>query len=182
MLAKRTWEGYFRKIIYFGPEEPDLKSQKTEFIESEQWPTIKRMAEVAAKLAGPTAILNADILVTPGLRVVENRLNSGLAVCGSSRRFHFDINDLPSLGKARLIDGDRGRDIFVANQRLWGQVARDIPSHYRIGHQQWDGWMTDFFNTFKPAFVDFTQIRCIFHPTHGDRQMPYADQIVQQTA
>lgn len=181
-LAWRTWQGYFRKVIYFGDEEPDLKSSQTAFLPSEQWPTIKRMAEVATSKPGVTAILNADILINPKLRIVENRLLNGSAVCASSRRWHFEVADLPSLDKARLVDSDRGRDIFIATHLVWQTVAREIPGNLRIGHQQWDAWMTDFFNRYKPAFIDFTQMRCIFHPTHGDRQMPFAEQVIQQPA
>lgn len=181
-LAWRTWQSYFSGVIYLGPEEPELKSQKTTFIASDDFPTIKTMAGIAANCPGVTAILNADILVNPKLNVVQHRLQNGTSVCGSSRRWHFDIKDLPSLEKAHLIDTDRGRDIFVATQRIWQRAAKEIPDHLRIGHQQWDAWMTDFFNTFKPGFVDFTQMKCIFHPYHGDRQMPFAEQIVQQSA
>lgn len=178
-LAWRTWQGYFLRVIYLGDSEPELKSAKTEFVPSEQWPTIKRMAEIAASKPGIVAILNADILVTPKMRVVENRLNNGTGVCASSRRWHIDPHN-PSFDKAQLIETDRGRDIFIATPRVWAGVALKIPGHLRIGHQQWDAWMTDYFNSFKPGFIDFTQMKCIFHPTHGDRQMPYAEQIVNE--
>lgn len=179
-LAKRTWEGYFRKIIYVGPDETELKSQKTTFWPGEDWPFIYKLAEMAAAQPGPTAILNADILVTPRLRVVENRLLNGSSICASSRRWHIDPH-LPNLDRAQLIESDRGRDIFITTPKVWMKVALQIPKHLRIGHQQWDAWMTDFFNTYKPAFLDFTHPACIFHPKHEDRQMPFAADIVQHS-
>lgn len=176
-MAKRTWEGFFRKIIYIGEPEPELKSQKTTFMPGEDWPTIHSLATIAAAQPEVTAILNADILVNPKLRVVETRLQNGSAVCASSRRYHIDPH-LPNFDRAQLIESDRGRDIFVTTPKVWLRVALQIPKHLRIGHQQWDAWMTDFFNTYKPGFIDFTLMKCIFHPYHTDRQMPFAQDIV----
>lgn len=181
-MAWRTWQGFFRGIVYLGDEEPELKALNTKFVPSEQWPTIKRMAELASTHHGVTAIINADILVNPKLRVVENRLLNGPAAVASSRRWHIDPH-LPNFDRAQLIDSDRGRDIFVCTQTVWHRIAKEIPGHLRIGHQQWDAWMTDFFNAnYGTRFVDFTQMKCIFHPKHEDRRMPYADTITNVTA
>lgn len=180
-LAWRTWQGFFTDIIYFGDEEPELKSFKTRFVRSEQWPTIKIMAQLAATARGIACIINADILINPKLRVVENRLANGPAAVASSRRWHIDPH-LPNFDRAQLVDTDRGRDIFVCTRVVWQRIAAEIPGHLRIGHQQWDAWMTDFFNAhYHDRFIDFTQMKCIFHPKHEDRQMPFAEDIVKAT-
>lgn len=182
LLAKRSWEGAFTKIIYAGIEEPELHSQKTTFIQAEDWPRIQTLAQIAAEQQGIVAILNADIVVNNRLREVENRMWARGGVCGSSRRYHFDAHT-PDLTHAKLIESDRGRDIFIARQNIWKRIAREVPEYLRIGHQQWDAWMTDFFREhYNQRFIDFTAMKCIFHPKHEDRQMPYANEIVERKA
>lgn len=184
LLAKRTWENAFTKIIYAGQEEPELYSQKTSFVASEDWPTIQTLAKIAseqpAQVDKPIAVLNADICIGPRFSAVKNRFLH--MWCASSRRWHFDAL-LPKFDAARLIESDRGRDIFIAQRRIWKHIAKEVPPYLRIGHQQWDAWVTDYFNDhWKAGFFDFTNMKCIFHPNHEDRQMPYAQQIVQRRA
>lgn len=187
-LAKRTWEPVFKQIVYVGPQEPELDSEKTTFIYSEDFPSIQTLAKVAANLRGITALLNADISLGPRIRNVEYRMLSGGLKCASSRRYHFDPHN-PQWEMAALDEKDRGRDIFMAKQQVWQKVADTIPPHFRIGHQQWDAWMSDFFRDkvvpigreYDPS-KDFTKERCVFHPHHGDRQMPHAQEIIQGQA
>lgn len=184
LLAKRSWESAFTRIVYAGSEEPELKSQKTSFVEAEEWPTIQTLAQIAseqpAQIDKPIAIINADIVIGQRFGNVKNRMT--FMRCASSRRWHFDPH-APNYDRAELIDADRGRDIFVAQRRIWRHISRVVPPHLRIGHQQWDAWVTDFFNdNHKAGFFDFTNMKCIFHPFHGDRQMPYANTIAQQAA
>lgn len=178
-LAKRTWEGVFRKIIYAGPAEPELDSDKTEFVYTEDFPTIQTLAKMAAAQSDITAILNADICISPRFCNVEHRMRVTPLLCASSRRYHFAPYPKPNFDMALLDEKDRGRDIFMAKQSLWKRVAEQVPSHLRIGHQQWDAWMSDFFRSQGVRWTDFTKERCVFHPKHGDRQMPYAQQIVE---
>jgi hypothetical protein len=178
-MAKRTWEPVFQTIVYAGAEEPELDSEKTEFYPTEDFPTIQTLAKIAASQRGISAILNADILINNRIRNVEQKMWVNSIMCGSSRRYHFDPH-APNFDMANLDDADRGRDIFVARQHVWQRVADQVPPHLRIGHQQWDAWMTDFFrDNYNRKFIDFTNLRCVFHPRHGDRQMPYASEIVE---
>lgn len=182
-MAKRTWENAFFWIIYAGPKETDLSSPKTEFRKTEDWPRIQTMAQIAASKRGYVAILNADILVDPRIKRLEDFWRKRGYVCASSRRFHFDPFNPKGFADARLIDADRGRDIFVATYDVWQRVAGIIPPYLRIGHQQWDRWLSDYFrDTFSSRFHDFTDNRFIFHPNHGDREMPHAQQIVEGVA
>ena len=81
------------------------------------------------------------------------------------------------LEKADLGD-DRGRDIFVATGAVWRKLAMTMPDGYRIGNPYWDAYVTDFFRKFYDAnFVDFTSWRCVFHPIHGGRNYPFAQEV-----
>lgn len=180
-MAWRSWQWAFSKIIYVGIEEPELHSQKTSFVAAEDWPRIQTLAEVAANqpvsVLAPVAIVNADIVIGQRFSNVRNMFT--YKWCGSSRRYHFDPHT-PNYERATLIEADRGRDIFIAQRRIWKQIAEKVPSHLRIGHQQWDAWVTDYFNEhYKSGFFDFTGMKCIFHPKHEDRQMPYANEIAE---
>lgn len=181
MLAKRTWENLFTKIIYAGIPEAELQSQKTVFIQTEDFPTIQTLAKIAAsQQESVIAILNADICIGQRFNTVKQMMQARL--CASSRRFHFDPHN-PNWDRAQTDERDRGRDIFIAQKRIWKRIAQEVPSYLRIGHQQWDAWVTDYFNEHcKPGFLDFTNMKCIFHPNHEDRQMPFAQKIVEKAA
>lgn len=175
MLAKRTFEMTFNKIIYLGPNEFPLRSHKTRFVPSEDFPRIKSLMQIASMQPGFTAILNADIVVND-LRKLERQMMATGKVCASSRRWHFDPNtcawDQAQLGE------DRGRDIFIARCDVWRHAARNVPDEFRIAHGGWDGWTTDFFRRhYNENFIDFTGQRLIFHPIHGSRKMPYAAEV-----
>src|SRR6266498_2469409 len=174
-LAARTWRMTFTRIIYLGPSEPDLRSPKTKFVFSEDFPRIKALMQIAALQPGFTAILNADIVVND-LRKLENQMMLRGKVCASSRRWHFDPNTCD--WKAAYLGSDRGRDIFIARQDVWRKAAREVPEEFRIGHQGHDGWLTDYFRRqHNDSFIDFTGQRLIFHPEHGSRKMPYAVEV-----
>jgi len=106
-------------------------------------------------------------------------------VCASSRRWHFDPEKLPgSLETASLVNehrfDDRGRDVFVAQARVWEKIAKEIPEVLRIGHQHWDGEITTRFRQhWNDKFLDFTSLRMVHHPIHGGRRMPYAETITR---
>ena len=176
LLAKRTWEMTFSRIIYFGVHEHELVSGKTSFVPSEEFPRIKDMMDMAGKQRGFVAILNADIVVTPDLRKLERMMALRGKLCASSRRYHFDPNTC-DFKNAELGD-DRGRDIFIARNDVWRDAARVIPEQFRISHQGFDGWITDFFRRkYDSSFIDFTNRRCVFHPVHGNRKMPHAAEV-----
>jgi len=169
--AKESWEKYFEKIIYFGDVEPDLQSDKTFFIPCENWPFIRDMAREAGRQpSNYVAIINADIVVTQPFRNVEIIMRASSIRAASSRR--------RDLTKRVLLDNDKGRDIFVCTPVVWRNVAKEIPACCRIGHQQWDSWMVAYLRTtLRNGFAEFTRIPCIYHPSHGMRQMPHADTI-----
>ncbi len=179
LLAKRSWEMWARYIVLFGDEDKELHSPKTKFIPSEQYPSLKSMAEAASDLPGFTAILNADIVVTPQIRYVEQMMCARGCVSASSRRYHFDPNTCDWDG-ATLGD-DRGRDIFVARRDVWRDLARILPEDLRIGNTRWDAAFVNWFrDEFGVKFIDFTDKRIVFHPIHGGRNRPYDEMIASK--
>ena len=186
LLAFRTWMSFAKKVILFGKTEPQLENPHVEFWPTEQFPRIKDMARVAGEQARQVvAICNGDILLDPRIMKIEARMRCGTCCCASSRRWHFDPEGLPdSLSTAKLtnLDGvdDRGRDVFIAQCRVWKTIADEIPETLRIGHQQWDGEITARFRQhWNDKFLDFTSLRMVHHPIHGGRRMPYAETITR---
>lgn len=176
LLAKRTWEAAFSRIIYFGTIEPELSSGKTAFVPSEEFPRIKDMMEMAGKQRGFVAIVNADIVVTPEIKKLERLMMLRGKLCASSRRYHFDPNTCD--WKAAQLGLDRGRDIFIARNDVWRDAARHVPNELRIGNSRWDAWATDWFRIrYNDSFLDFTNMRAIFHPNHESRRRPYDEEI-----
>lgn len=179
VLAKNTWEGICHKITYFGEHEPELGSYKTTFVPSEQWPKIKALAECAGNYNGLTAILNADIVLTPTILGLERQMRLKRHLCASSRRWAFRVqgHTLSDMVENAELGDERGRDIFVAGGVVWRHLANEIPDGYRIGNPYWDAFITDFFRQhYDASFVDFTSWRCVFHPIHGERNYPFAEQ------
>lgn len=176
ILAKRTWEGVFQRIIYLGEFEPELNSPITQFIETDQWPFIRKLMEIASTQRGFVAILNADLVLDPKLRPLEHFMRGKGYCCASSRRFHFDPGQ-PDFHKALAeadCGNDRGRDIFIARNDVWRRAMTHVPMQMRIGHGRWDAWMVDYFRSnYNESFMDFTDDRLVFHPIHGDRRRPH---------
>jgi len=165
----------FNRIIYLGPSEPELRSPKTKFVFSEDFPRIKALMQVAALQPGFTAILNADIVVND-LRKLESQMMLRGKVCASSRRWHFDPNTCD--WKAAYLGSDRGRDIFIARQDIWRKAAREVPEELRIGNSRWDAWCTDWFRIrHGESFIDFSGQKLIFHPAHESRLRPFDEEI-----
>ena len=175
-LAKRSWEMWAKRIVYFGTSDFDLRSPRTIFLEAEQFPRIKSLMECAGGMNGYTAILNADIVVKPEIRRLEQMMGLRGKLCASSRRYHFDPNTC-NWDAAELGD-DRGRDIFIARHDVWKRAAREVPEAFRIGNGRWDGYVTDLFRRhYNDSFIDFSQKRLVFHPIHGNRKRPYDEEI-----
>lgn len=165
--AYASWGPVFDYIVFFGDAEPGFDGFTTTFWPSEQFPRIKDMAAFNARQPEWSCIINADIIVSPQLRVVERQLFSKRARCAISRRQTFD----PETGISQGANvTDMGLDIFCAIPEIWLEASLKIPDQFRIGHCFWDTWMLGFFNTVAPdSFFDFTPSKCIFHPQHGDR-------------
>jgi hypothetical protein len=176
LLAKRTWESVFSRIIYFGVHEHELVSGKTAFIPCEEFPRIRDIVDLAGKQRGFVAILNADIVVNPDIKKLERMMMLRGKLCASSRRYHFDPDTCD--WKAAQLGNDRGRDIFIARNDIWRDAVNYIPHELRIGNGRWDAWVTDWFRTrYNDSFIDFTDMRVIFHPNHESRRRPYEEEI-----
>ena len=176
--AKKSWDAFARKIVYFGLNEPELQtSEKTFFVGTDDFPRIMDMASFAGSQSDVVAIVNADIVLTKPILEMERRILRKQVYGAISRRYHYDPTTA-DLTMAKDDPADRGRDIFIALPRVWAQIALKIPSGYRIGHQKWDAWVSDYFrDNFGKKFYDFTGLRCVFHPIHEERTMPYAREI-----
>lgn len=178
LLAKRTWESAFDKIYYFGTLEHELSSPKTHFVPADDFPSIKSMMTMAGQQRGFVAILNADIVVKPDIRKLERMMMARGKSCASSRRWHFDPVTC-DWDKAELGD-DRGRDIFIARNDIWRDMAKAVPEELRIGHGRWDAFCVDWFRIkFNDSFIDFTNSKMIFHPIHESRRRPHEEQIAK---
>lgn len=167
--AKRSWEDVFDQIVYFGDPEPQLSSSKTEFVESEQFPTVDRMMAAAALANDWSCLINSDIVVSPLLgKVVRDCIRNKIEAI-TSQRYEFTGEDL---NHARVKDS--GYDFFMSSPKQWAEAAKVVPSEYRIGHNRWDNWVLGRFNVVcMKRFVDVTSKRLIFHPRHGERKQPY---------
>lgn len=175
--AAASWR-LFDRVYYFGSYEKDLCYDNTMFARSDDWPTIKSMAEFASHMKDDlVAIINADIVVTAPIKEVEAKLKDLTMPAATSYRYEFDpaTADLRSAVRHKE---DRGMDIFVATPDVWKMVSARIPGYLRIGHQTFDSWICGFFcANFGFGFRQFTDYRCIFHPKHEGRQTPHSSDI-----
>jgi hypothetical protein len=173
LRAKESWEYVFDSIIYFNAPDFRLASDKTEFIESEDFPHISAMFLAAAMTDDITAIVNADIVVARGLRqVIEREFGRG---CGALMSFRYEFHpENPDYKNAKNID--QGLDFFCSSPELWNMAYKYVPSDYRIGHIKWDNWLMNFFQHTLGSrfFSDITAKKCIFHPIHEERYRPHA--------
>ena len=168
--AKTSWNLVFDSIVYFGPEENELKSHNTAFIETEDFPTISSLFFTASQMDDFTVILNADIVVDPKLRSLMRfmiQFKDLWAVTSHRWEFQGEQTDSSQVK-------DHGVDFFGAWPQIWQMAWKEVPSTYRIGHNAWDSWMLGFLNTkFRGHFWDITEQQCIFHPVHQERKRVY---------
>lgn len=177
---KRAGESWslFKTVYYFGNYEEDLCHDNTRWVRSDDWPSIKRMAEFAKYITDDlVAIINADIVVTEPILEVEQKLKELTVPAATSYRYEFDptTGDLSKAVRARE---NRGMDIFVCTPEVWSVMAKEIPDYLRIGHPTWDTWVCGFLcSHYGFGFREFTSYRCIFHPRHEGRETPHNDAI-----
>lgn len=165
IAAKNSWEDAFDCIVYFGKENPALASDKTIFVESEEFPKIKKMMEMCVTLGDWSCIINSDIVVDPKFRIVEEKLKAGRFQSALSFRFQMPMNQVI----------DYGMDIFCCTPPIWARAMIEIPDKFRIGHILWDTWMMGFLmNITNKQVADFTPAHVIFHPHHEDRHRPFS--------
>lgn len=169
--AKRSWDLVFDRIFLFGKYDKRMASQITTFIESEDFPIIASMAQLASYRTEPVCLLNADIVVAPNLKAMVNQAWAKGALAMTSQRLEFDPKTEDYF---RAVVRDLGADFFCAKPEVWRQVDKAIPGQFRIGHQRWDQWMLNFlWHTYRRRFVDITTLGPIFHPKHEGRKMPH---------
>jgi hypothetical protein len=176
--AAVSWSGIFNTVYYFGSFEEDLAAPHVMWARADDWPTIKEMASFASHIKGDlVALINADIVVTPEILAVEQKLKELTIPAATSYRYEFDPTK-PDFSEAVRIKEDRGMDIFVAPGEIWKMVAERIPEYLRIGHPTHDSWLCGFFcKNFGFGFRQFTDYRCIFHPKHNGRETPHSPTI-----
>jgi hypothetical protein len=169
----------FNSVYYFGSYEEELKRDNVLWVKSEEWPTIKSMAEFAAWIQGDlAAIINADIVVTEQIIEVEKKLKELTIPSATSYRFQFDPEVYPDLTGATRNKNDRGMDVFVCTPQTWSEIAKEVPEYLRIGHPTWDTWVCGFLcSRHGFGFREFTSHRCIFHPKHEGRETPHSEAI-----
>lgn len=164
IAAKQTWEEAFDCVVYFGKENPALASDKTIFVESDDFPRIKDMMGMCASCGSWSCIINADILVDPKIRLVENDLNERRVQAALSFRYQLPMNQVV----------DYGLDVFCCLPPVWARAMIEVPQKFRIGHILWDTWMMGFLmNITKGNVADFTPSKVIFHPHHEERNRPF---------
>lgn len=170
IAAHKTWEVCFEKIIYLGDREEDLCGPNTQFVQSEPFPSIAAIATLCSSNRGWSCMINADIVLKPYVfSAVELQLLKNQARSASSFRFEFDPED----PKRTIRLYDMGLDIYCAVNDVWRGIEREVPSHYRIGHDNFDRWIYGYFETKGQPTYDFTGSRCVLHPMHGNRQRPF---------
>lgn len=169
--ALESWYPHFKDIFYLGHEEPELKKKKVLFLPSEPYPRIKDMFKIAGNFMNSyVTLLNADIILSSGFGKILEKIESNNIVAATSRRWNYPVSRGPNA--ARL--SDFGLDVFVAKPAAWKKASAAVPDCLRLGHIQWDSWLSGFFNKeLKSKFVDFTHYKAVFHPEHQGRNAPH---------
>lgn len=168
LRAKASWDVAFSAVVYFGKFEKRLSGARTSFIPRTGLPTAKEMMRFAGgfKTAWP-CIVNADIVVAPKFRKVEDELFRRKFKCAFSLR--WQKNPQAPTFPERVTD--MGLDLFCATPDVWDQTADACPHEFRIGKILWDTWLLQYWAAhFLKDCYDFTPSRCVFHPIHGNRK------------
>ena len=166
--AIRSWDAAFDQIYLFGEDDPRLRSDKINFIQSEPYPPISALISTCVRSLQPACIINADIVVPPHLRRIAQQAWLYPAIAWTSKRAEFDAEKF-NLDTAKV--KDMGADIFCAMPPAWQRAWDAIPVGYRIGCPTWDSWLLGFFGTtYKRRFIDLTPLQPIFHPKHQERR------------
>jgi len=169
MDAFESWLPVFERIIYFNQPEEDYERDSVEFIEAEDFPTIREIAIEASQQDGWSCLINADIQVHPKLKVAMQVAESKGALCAMSSRWELPNNG--DMCRAQVVDN--GLDFFAATPDVWAGVAKQIPEAYRISHPVWDTWVLGYFmKNHGIRCADLTGSRVIYHPKHEDRRHP----------
>lgn len=177
IAAKKSWEQVADAIVYFNDPQPQLASPKTRFIPAEPYPFVRDMVDFCADQPEWCLLLNADIVIMPVFKTLEQKLKAKRAVAASSWRWNFD----PNVGLSPCHHNDNGLDVFAAQPGAWEMVYQkmgatpqgdhDSARHLRWGSPSWDSWMLGTFFTLFAAmgFYNLTDSRCVRHPIHAGR-------------
>lgn len=169
LAAKASWEVVASAIVYFNDVQPQLASPKTRFIPSVPYPFIRDMVDFCADQEGEwCALINSDIIVTPVIKQVMEKLAAKKAYAAASWRWNFT----PSVGIEPCAHEDNGLDFFMALSGAWDLIfQQEAPRFLKFGAPQWDSWMLGaFFKLFTSGFYDITATKVIRHPRHGGRK------------
>lgn len=178
LRAKKSWDGVFDGVLYFGKQEQRLNSSRTQFIDGGEWPHMALLVAAAALCGDMACIINSDIWVAPEFRELQFRASQwdgmrkrpGLAY--TSRRYQYEPKTF-NLQAAKGYDG--GFDIFLAYPQVWKRCLKVIPEAFRIGHGGWDAWMLEFMHhVCGKQFHDITTRRLVFHPRHQERRQVFS--------
>lgn len=169
--ANMSWRPIAERIYYLGNYEGDLAAPNVTFVESEQHPTIRRMAKLCSEVGLSrlewVALVNADIVLSPRIVDAIDELNARNGSCGMSLRYQFFVGHNPQDTGSQT---DLGIDFFIATKAIWAMVSKEVPEMFRIGHILFDTWLMSFFARWGgSACYDLTPQRLVFHPIHGDR-------------
>lgn len=166
LRARDSWLSVFERITYLGPRQESLSAAGVRFVPSSPFPYIRQLVSICALQEGWSAIINADIVVSPKLPVVEMALSKRRATTAISLRHEFRNENIDA-----AIVTDAGLDFFAAIQPVWQRCAKEFPDWLRIGSPGWDPVMLCFFmSNYVQSCYDLTPSRLIFHPLHGDRK------------
>lgn len=172
--AHASWDHAAEWIYYVNDPEPLLASLKTEFVPtSEKFPFIRELVAVAARQTTWTAILNADICLSPDLPFAQIALHKRGAMAAISHRYEFE----PAVGCEPSKVVDSGLDFFCALPSVWQRMLSGMPPALRIGHQRWDTWMLGWLCAGVAHLWDITPCRMVYHPKHDGRRFEHDIQI-----
>jgi hypothetical protein len=166
--AIRSWCEVFEEIYLIGKPDPRLDHPEVTYIEGLDFPAMSLLFLIASKTDQISAILNADIVVSPHLKgVITSAFGKG-AFALTSRRYEFDPAK-PNYEMAKVVD--LGADFFCAWPWVWHRAWKAVPTAYRMGNPTWDNWLLGFLGlNFKRTFADIGPARAIFHPRHTERK------------
>lgn len=161
--AFRSWLTVAERIVYVGDSCEELSSCLTEFVPFRGKPPIRILARIATQFPEWSALVNADIVLSPKTRHIESVMNQTNLMCATSYRVDLQTG-------YRI---DMGLDAFFAKQEVWSGVASRIPDGFKIGQGQWDNWLLGYFvQNYGRRCADLTPIKLLAHPRHEDRDNP----------
>lgn len=175
LRAFHSWLLVADAIVYFNEPQAALRSPKTRFIPAEPFPMLRELVDFCADQPTWCAVLNADIVVTPVFKRLEQKLKDARASAASSWRWTFD----PAIGLEPCEHNDNGLDFFAAVPGAWDLIyQQDAMKHLRMGAPSWDAWLLGaFYKLFQHGFYNLTKHRCIRHPKHDGRKHAQISQL-----